>query len=499
MDIEIFLENFLFNYRWVFVCLFVLPCTILGKAWSIWETFGGARYDRGHHNDNVKKIQQHIKRRNEKAPNLMMCTSRPSWKCLSLDNMLYKKYMYNIDVHLNNVLSIDVKNETVQVEPGITFGRLVPELIRFGWTLPIVADLRDLTIGGIIMGTGLETSSHKYGFFHNVCTRYEIVTGNGDLMTCSKTENAELFECIPCSYGTLGFLTAVEMKIIPAKNYVLLKYHPIIGSTEQLEKTLAHEVENDNDFVEILMFSQTESVLITGQMTNEKNKEGIVINKIGRFYKPWFFKYVESFLETNEKKEFIPLQDYYFRHESCLFWQIKDIIPFSNHPIFRVLLGWSMPPKISLLKLTQTDIIKRIYRKKHFVDDFIVPLSSIAETIKLTKNNLNIFPIWICPVILRPGNGLIHSHSNEEKMYVDVGLYGFTNVHEFNSNTTSRNLELSLIKLKGYKMLYNSTNLTLNEFKLMFNHNLYNKLRQKLNCEYNLPELYDKVNKSARN
>lgn len=60
MDIETVLEHFLFNYRWVFVCLFLLPCTVLGKIWSIWETYGGAHYDRGHHDDNVKKIQQQV-------------------------------------------------------------------------------------------------------------------------------------------------------------------------------------------------------------------------------------------------------------------------------------------------------------------------------------------------------------------------------------------------------------------------------------------------------
>lgn len=69
---------------------------------------------------------------------------------------------------------------------------------------------------------------------------------------------------------------------------------------------------------------------------------------------------------------------------------LKDIIPFSNHPVFRVLLGWLMPPKISLLKLTQTDIIKRIYKKKHFMDDYIVPLSSLAETIKFATKSINV-------------------------------------------------------------------------------------------------------------
>jgi delta24-sterol reductase len=38
-------------------------------------------------------------------------------------------------------------------------------LIRRGWTLPVVPELDDLTIGGLVMGGGIESTSHKYGIF----------------------------------------------------------------------------------------------------------------------------------------------------------------------------------------------------------------------------------------------------------------------------------------------------------------------------------------------
>ena len=33
---------------------------------------------------------------------------------------------------------------------------------RLGWTIPIVPELDDLTVGGLVMGTGIETSSHRW-------------------------------------------------------------------------------------------------------------------------------------------------------------------------------------------------------------------------------------------------------------------------------------------------------------------------------------------------
>ena len=44
-------------------------------------------------------------------------------------------------------------------------GQLSRTLDRLGWTIPILPELDDLTVGGLVMGTGIETSSHIYGLF----------------------------------------------------------------------------------------------------------------------------------------------------------------------------------------------------------------------------------------------------------------------------------------------------------------------------------------------
>ncbi|XP_050425506.1 delta(24)-sterol reductase-like [Adelges cooleyi] len=493
-------EYVMINYRWVFVCLFLLPCTVLGKLWSVWEMRTGAVYTDGdRHRENVKKIQRRIRLRNEKDPNRMMCTAKPSWKSVSLADILYKKHMHNVDVHLDAIIAIDTESQTVRVEPGITFGRLVPALIQSGWTLPIVVDLKELTVGGLVMGTGLESSSHKYGLFYELCTRYELITCDGNVMTCSKTENAQAFECLPCSYGTLGFLTAVDLKIMPAKKYVALEYSPVVGPAERMESALRLEVNGNNEFVELIVFSQSHGVLVTGRLTDGEDNTATTVNEIGRFYKPWFFKHVQTFLEADRHaEELVPLADYYFRHNNSLFWEIQDIIPFGNNAVFRYFLGWLMPPKIALLKLTQTAIVKRLYDKYHFVDDFILPLSGLAESLGQFHRTLNIYPIWVCPVVLRSGRGLMHSPSAQDEMYVDVGLYGEPKVSGYNCKATGTRLEHFVLKLKGFKMLYTGTHLTSDEFKSMFDHGLYDKIRRQLRCEFNLPEIYNKVNKSAR-
>ena len=43
-----------------------------------------------------------------------------------------------------------------------------------------------LFTGGLIMGVGIETSSHKHGLFQHCCISYELVLADGSLVKCSK-------------------------------------------------------------------------------------------------------------------------------------------------------------------------------------------------------------------------------------------------------------------------------------------------------------------------
>lgn len=145
-----------------------------------------------------------------------MCTARPGYQTMSFRKPIYKSKMFQVECNLIDILEIDRKNHTVRVEPLATMGQLSATLAKLGWTIAIVPELDDLTVGGLIMGTGVESSSHIHGLFQHICKSYELVLSDGDVVQCSKTENSDLFYAVPWSYGTLGFLTAVEIKILPA-------------------------------------------------------------------------------------------------------------------------------------------------------------------------------------------------------------------------------------------------------------------------------------------
>ena len=80
-------------------------------------------------------------------------------------------------------------------------------------------------------------------------------------------------------------------------------------------KTFEKECRNtkDNEFVECLVYSKDRGVVMTGKQVDSCDPDKL--NEIGRWFKPWFFKHVESYLDCKEEAtEYIHLRDYYHRH-----------------------------------------------------------------------------------------------------------------------------------------------------------------------------------------
>ena len=119
------------------------------------------------------------------------------------------------------------------------------------------------------MGGGIESTSHKYGFFNFICPAFEMVLGDGRVVTVSPKENTDLFAAVPFSYGTLGFLTSIDIDIVPYRPYVELTYHHVQGLNQVVEKFV--EVTNDHlvDSVEGIMYSLDTGVIMSGKFVDE--------------------------------------------------------------------------------------------------------------------------------------------------------------------------------------------------------------------------------------
>lgn len=491
------------EYRWVVVMVALLPLSILWKIWSTFRNYVVFKLNSAPkmHDKKVRDVQNQIKAWLSSDRSTRLCTARPTWQTMSFRQGIYKATFTNIKVNLVDVLEIDTKNMTVRCEPLVTMGQLSRTLEPLGLALAVVPELDQLTVGGLVMGTGVETSSHVYGLFQHICLQYELVLADGSVVTCSKDENPELFYAVPWSYGTLGFLTAAVIKVVPAKKYVRLQYHPhrsLSSLSEQFRqeslKTMPHQ------FIEALLYTKDTGVLMTGDMVDDVGDDG-KLNPIGKWYSEWFFTQVARHLSKSKSAvEYIPLRDYYHRHTRSLFWELQDIVPFGNTVIFRYLFGWLMPPEVSLLKLTQPEAVGKLYERAHVIQDMLVPVQYLEKSIGIFHKEFEVYPIWLCPfkVYNNPGQLKIKTTADSQ-MFVDIGVYGVPKANGYETVASTRRIEKFVAEQDGFQMLYADTYTTREEFRKMFDHTLYDKVRDKLQyCKEAFPEIYGKVNRTVR-
>lgn len=162
------------------------------------------------------------------------------------------------------------------MEPLVTMGQLSATLNPLGWTIPVLPEIDDLTVGGLIMGTGIESSSHRHGLFQHICTSYELVLSDGSVIKATKQSNPDIFYSIPWSYGTIGILTAVEIQIVPAKPYVKLVYKAVKGLKNIVKEFQAVSKDTErNEFVEGLMYSKDEAIIMTGNLTDRPDPNNV--------------------------------------------------------------------------------------------------------------------------------------------------------------------------------------------------------------------------------
>jgi len=114
---------------------------------------------------------------------------------------------------LNRILRLDSERETVACQAGITWRRLLEELLPLGLSPPVLTNNLDVTVGGTISTAGLGVSSWRYGTQADHCLECEVVTGSGDAVRCSPHAERELFDAVRAGLGQFGVITEVTLRL----------------------------------------------------------------------------------------------------------------------------------------------------------------------------------------------------------------------------------------------------------------------------------------------
>ncbi|KAI1369733.1 FAD-binding domain-containing protein [Xylaria arbuscula] len=400
---------------------------------------------------------------------------------------------------LSNIIQVSRESCSALVEPNVPMDKLIATTLRYGLIPPVVMEFPGITVGGGYNGSAGESSSFKHGYFNETVRSVEMVLGNGDVVTASKDEHPDLFWGAAGALGTLGITTLLELQLIPAKRFVHTFYQRTSSVGETIDILKKETNNGENDYVDAIMFSDTFGVVITGKQTDDL-PDGIKPQTFSGAWDPWYYLHVKNrALSTEDSKpssDYVPLPEYLFRWDRGGFWVGNNVFDYFGLIPFNSVSRWFLDDFMHT---------RMLYRALHsnnesfgfMVQDLSLPYSTAESFIRYTSTELNIWPLWLCPLrevkepTFHPSTTL-PGPDNSPKPMLNIGLWGSASKDLSTFVRQNRDLEQTLHELGGRKVLYAHTYYTKDEFWKLYDRKWYDDLRNKY-WAGSLPTVYDKI------
>ncbi len=115
--------------------------------------------------------------------------------------------------HLQGVTAFDRETGAIRIGAGLRLGDLIGALRGSGWFPPVVPGTRHVTIGGAIANDIHGKNHHAAGSFGRHVRAFGLARSDGEVRTCSATDNAELFRATIGGMGLTGVILWAEIQL----------------------------------------------------------------------------------------------------------------------------------------------------------------------------------------------------------------------------------------------------------------------------------------------
>ncbi|WP_454629178.1 FAD-binding protein [Bradyrhizobium cenepequi] len=114
----------------------------------------------------------------------------------------------------------DTEADRIVVEAGATWQSVLDASLARGLTPPVLTNYLGLSVGGTIAVGGIGGTSSRHGMQADHVLELSVVTGDGRELTCSATENSDLFDAIRAGLGQCGIITRASLRLVRAPERV---------------------------------------------------------------------------------------------------------------------------------------------------------------------------------------------------------------------------------------------------------------------------------------
>lgn len=390
----------------------------------------------------------------------------------------------------DNVLEIDNTENLVEVEGMMPYSRLVDATLAQGCMPCVVPQLKSITIGGAISGVGIESSSFKFGLVHETVLEMDVLTGNGDVLTCTaNNEHRDLFFGMPNSYGTLGYVLRLKARTIPVKPFVKLE-HSRHGEARDFFEYIDRSCSEDIDFLDGVIFSPGEFYAVRGEFVDD-----------APYTSDYTCEHVYYKSLQEKRIDYLTTHDYIWRWDTDWFWCSKNV--GAQNRLLRPLFGrkrlnsvfytrimrwnskWGGTRRLNQMRGLHTESV---------IQDVDIPIDRAPEFHAFLDAEIGIRPVWVCPIgVYRKRNEYPLYPMRQDQRYINFGFWDVVKNREPRADGFyNRKVEDKVYGLGGIKSLYSDVYYSKNKFWEIYNQSAYRALKEKYDASGRLSDLYEK-------
>ena len=431
------------------------------------------------HAEKVARVSEQLRRRKSTAP-LSRQKRVVSHQVPKVHDKKHTDEKINL-LDFDEIIEIDPVRRICIAEPGVPFCKLVDRTLPMGFVPIVVPELKTITIGGAVAGCSIESMSYVHGGFHDTCIEYEIITAKGDVLTCTpNNENSLIFQMMHGSFGTVGILSRLVFRLIPAKPFVHLRHEQHKSIDSYMESIWSHFERRDVEFMDGIIHSPSHLALCVGDFVDSAP----YANRYD-----WLKVYYQSTAERRE--DYLRTPHYFYRYDQG----VTNVHPksFIGRLLFGKFLGSSQ-----ILRLAEKFrwLLLSDDRPDVTVDTFI-PFSRLKEFLEWYAKDFGHFPLWVVPYArVHDYEWLTDSFwaNLSDTLMIDIAIYGMKQRGDTNYY---RLMEEKLQELNGIKTLISYNYYEEDEFWRIFNRKNYDAVKAITDPDNIFRNLYEKTCRAA--
>ncbi len=392
----------------------------------------------------------------------------------------------------NKPLYVDTKAKTLEVQGLTTMNNIVDFCLPHGLLPLITPELKHITIGGAIVGIGIESNCYKYGFVHDSLLEADVLLPDGTIVTATATnEYSDLFYGLPNSYGTLGYVLRAKIKLRNATKYVSLHTQKYSDSKSLLAAIKRATQDTSIDYVESLVYDAKTMFLTVGeQVKTLPNGE-----KLSSIYgSSIFYKDI-----SKPGDMYLPTKEYIFRYDPEWFWNVPES-KFYN--LYRriappALRNSGFFTRYNAFRSRHVSQIETDNSLERLIQDWEVPWPQAQGLLDFGLANIDMagHP-WLITVIKTPAKATCYP-MQANTLYLNLGSYSF--VKKLIGKEPYYNTKIMddyCFEHDGIKMLYSSSFMSQAKFNKIYAGEKYKQLKQKYDSGKLAPTTFEKITRT---